>query len=91
MIKRVRPDIRPSPAESADWLHLDEQVQVELTCEDPDRPIEAALLPHLSHGWRAAMPGPQTIALVWPNPIRVTRVRLVCEEHSEAGRAGSSD
>ena len=37
----------------------------------------------LGPGWRAATPGPQTITLVWPSPIDLTRVRLVFEEHSE--------
>ena len=83
MMKQVRSRTTPPSAASGDWLDLDQQVQVELTSEDPDWPIEGALLAHLSRGWRAAIPGPQTITLVWPSPIELARVRLVFEEHCE--------
>jgi hypothetical protein len=83
MIKRIRPNTTPVAAASANWLNLDEHVEVELTSEHPDSPIEGALLPDSTRGWRAATAGPQTIALVWPSPIELARVRLVFEEHSE--------
>jgi hypothetical protein len=63
----------------AEWLNL-ENVEVELTSEDPDQPIEGALLPGPSSGWRAATAGPQTIRLAWPEPVRLRRIRLVFEE-----------
>jgi hypothetical protein len=69
--------------EGGDWLNLDDRLEVELTSEDPNWPIEGALLPHLSTGWRAATTGPQTITLGWPDPIRLRRIRLVFKEHSE--------
>ena len=81
MIKRVRPSTAPAATASPDWLNLNDQVQVELTSEDPDWPIEGALLRHLSTEWRAAAPGEQTITLLWPTPIHVRRIRLVFEEH----------
>ena len=71
VIKRVRPTAAPSGATDTDWLKLDDQVQVELTSEDPQWPIEGALMAPLGRGWRAATPGPQTITLVWPSPIHL--------------------
>jgi hypothetical protein len=63
---------------------MDEAVEVELTSEDPERPIEHALLGHDTTGWRAGTPGSQTISLAWPAPIAIRRIRLVFEEHSRA-------
>lgn len=83
MIKRVHSSTTPPVAANVGWLDLDEQLQVELTSEDPDWPIEGALLPDSTRGWRAATAGPQTIALIWPDSIELTRVRLVFDEHSE--------
>lgn len=82
MIKRVR-SVPSAPVHSVDWLNLEDGLEVELTSEDPAWPIEGALLPQRMTGWRAATTGAQTITLVWPNPIRLRRIRLVFEEHSE--------
>ena len=82
MIKRIRP-ASSAPAETINWLNPDDGLEVEVTSEDPAWPIEGALLPQLTTGWRAATSGAQTIALVWPHPIRLRRTRLVFEEHSE--------
>jgi hypothetical protein len=82
VIKRIRPAVQPVARE--DWRDLNEAVDVELTSEDPDFPIEGALLDQDTGGWRAGAPGPQAVCLVWPAPISVTRLRLVFEERSEA-------
>ena len=75
--------IRQAPAVvDAVWRSLDEAVVVELTSEDPEHPIERALLGEGDGGWRAAEPGPQTITLTWPDPITIRRIRLVFEERS---------
>ena len=83
VIKRVRPAPTPPALFEAAWLNLAEGVEVELTSEDPERPIEGALLPDGTGGWRAATPGPQTISLIWAVPIRLHRIRLVFEELSQ--------
>ena len=57
---------------------------MELTSEDPDRPIERALVDQGTSGWRADAPGPQSICLAWPAPTSLRRIRLVFEEHSHA-------
>lgn len=82
MIKRIRPTT--GTVATDEWLDLSDSVQVELTSEDPDAPIEGALLLGAASGWRAGTPGPQTIALIWAEPIRLRRTRLEFEEHSQA-------
>ena len=68
-----------------EWRNLEEDVEVELTSEDPQMPIEGALLTEASAGWRAGGPGRQIITLTWLAPIAISRIRLVFEEHSRAG------
>ena len=80
VIKHIRP-ATPSVA-TEKWPNLPENVQVELTSEDPVSPIEGALRTEESGAWRAGGPGPQTISLTWPAPITIHRIRLVFEEHS---------
>jgi hypothetical protein len=80
MIKRIR----PAATDDIKWLNLAEAVEVELTSENPDSPIENALMLNRTGGWRAGGPGPQTICLIWRVPTRIRRVRLVFEERSDA-------
>lgn len=58
------------------WLDLEALAEVEVTSEDPDGPIERALLPGQSSGWLAAEPGEQTIRLVFDRPQRLVRIWL---------------
>lgn len=62
--------------EADQWLDLGRVARVEVTSEDPDHPIEAALLPGRGPGWRASSLGPQTIRLVFDEPRHVGRVSL---------------
>ena len=82
MIKRIRPATPVVDTEK--WRNLGENVEVELTSEDPESPVEGALLAEESGGWRAGGPGRQTICLMWPVPIAINRIRLVFEEHARA-------
>jgi hypothetical protein len=68
----------------AQWPQLQEDVEIEVTSEDPSNPVEDALLGEGRGGWRAGEPGRQTITLTWPAPIAIRRIRLVFEEHSQA-------
>jgi hypothetical protein len=94
----VKKSIRPAaPIADHDWRNLDEEVEIELTSEHPDCPIEGALLPDGADGWRADAPGAQTISLSWPSPITISRIRLVFEELGQSRtqefviRAGTND
>jgi hypothetical protein len=63
--------------EDASWLDLESMARVQLTSEDPSFPIENALGTNPERneiGWRAAAPGPQTIALVFTVPTHLRRI-----------------
>ena len=68
------------PAAEPGWLDLDLLAQVEITSEDADYPIESALIPGTGLGWRAAQPGEQLIRLLFDEPLRLQRLRLVFHE-----------
>ena len=68
------------PDEDQDWLDLEHLVQVELTSEDPEYPIESALQMNSGPGWRAQQAGQQTIRLLFDKPLRISRIHLVFQE-----------
>ncbi|MGB5179475.1 MAG: hypothetical protein WBP44_12180 [Gammaproteobacteria bacterium] len=68
------------PAETQDWLDLEHTVQVELTSEDTEHPIESALVSNTGSGWRAQLSGKQTIRLLFDTPHRISRIQLVFQE-----------
>jgi hypothetical protein len=51
-----------------------------VTSEEEGFPVESALVLGEIQGWRAAIPGTQTIRLVFDHPQRLTRISLVFEE-----------
>jgi hypothetical protein len=53
---------------------------VEVTSEDQAYPIERALQLGETRGWLAAEPGPQIIRLLFDQPQRLKRIRLVFAE-----------
>ena len=65
---------------SGDWLDLEQLVQVEITSEDAEHPIESALIENDDTGWRANEPGKQTIRLMFDKPQKITRIQLLFEE-----------
>lgn len=65
------------------WLDLERLAQVEITSEASDYPIESALIPGPGSGWRAAQPGEQTIRLLFDEPLRLQRLRLVFHEDEQ--------
>ena len=65
------------------WIDLERLAQVEITSEDVDHPIESALIPGTSSGWRAAQPGEQTIRLLFNEPLRLKRIQLLFQEGTQ--------
>ena len=65
------------------WLDLERLAQVEITSEDANYPIDSALIPGTGSGWRAAQPGEQTIRLLFDEPLRIKRIRLVLHEDEQ--------
>ena len=81
MRKRI---ITPTPktvrSRAEGWLDVERAAIVEVTSEDKGYPIESAFVSGEAGGWRAAMPGTQTIRLVFDQPQRLKRISLVFEE-----------
>jgi hypothetical protein len=67
------------------WLDLDRAAVVEVTSEEKEYPVEAALISGEMRGWRASASGTQTIRLIFDEPQRLRRIALVFEE-TEAHR-----
>ena len=63
-------------AAAQNWLNLEDLVEVEVTSEEKQRPVESALLPGSATGWRAADPGEQVIRLVFNSPQAVKTIML---------------
>jgi hypothetical protein len=66
---------RGAPPDDA-WLPLEELAEVEMTSESAAHPIEAALLAGRGSGWRAEVPGKQTIRFLFTHPQPVKRIWL---------------
>jgi hypothetical protein len=62
------------------WLDLDRIAVVEVTSEEKEYPVEAALVAGEMRGWRAAESGTQTIRLLFDKPQRLARISVVFEE-----------
>lgn len=76
-ITRIPQD--PSLRDQA-WMDVDRIASVEVSSEDPDYPIEFALLLEGKKGWRAAKLGAQTIRLIFDEPQKLRRILLVFED-----------
>jgi hypothetical protein len=72
------------PAE-AQWLDLEQLAAVELTSEDAYYPVENALVPGGQREWRAQHAGTQGIRIIFDEPQRLRRIRLLFSE-SQAER-----
>jgi hypothetical protein len=79
MRKRIigRSGLRREPYPEEQWLDLERLAQVDVSSEDPNFPIEFALLPGKEdQGWRAAEPGAQLVQIVFDAPTAVRRIHL---------------
>jgi hypothetical protein len=77
MRKRIIAPVQQETASSdQDWLNVEGLAEVEITSEDAAHPIESALLPGRASGWRAAVPGKQTMRLLFTHPQRLQRIWL---------------
>ena len=62
------------------WLNIESLVEVEISSEDAEFPIESALLSGNVSGWRALEPGEQIIRLVFIDPHNIKTVMLNFDE-----------
>jgi len=74
MRKRIIGHMQEAASSEQGWLNVDELAQVETTSEDAAYPIESALLPSGTTGWRAAEAGNQTIRLLFNRPQQLRRI-----------------
>lgn len=65
---------------SEGWFPLDSIAIAEISSEDPQHPIEHALMQQSGGGWKAAVPGPQVIRFVFDSPQSIRRIRLQFKE-----------
>jgi hypothetical protein len=72
--------LEPVPSKE-EWLDPERAAVVEVTSEEKEFPVEAALVLRETRGWRAAEPGPQTIRLLFDEPQMIKRIALVFEEN----------
>jgi hypothetical protein len=77
--KRLLPDPCASTPD-LNWLDIDRYAWVEVTSEEKGYPIESALLAEASRGWRAANPGTQRIRVMFHEPQKLRRIRMVFED-----------
>ena len=76
----ITPIPQDAPHLEQGWLDLDRMAVVEVTSEEKDYPVEAALISGEVRGWRAADSGTQTMRLIFDESQRLTRIALVFEE-----------
>ncbi len=73
---------RHEPA--VEWLDLSQLAEVEITSEDVHHPIEFALSVDNESGWKAEIPGEQTIRLLFDHPLSVSRLHLLFKDDEHA-------
>ncbi|MEQ1529315.1 MAG: carbohydrate-binding protein [Methylococcales bacterium] len=76
--------ISEQPVPKADpelaYINVEQLAQVQVSSENADYPIEAALLDVMASGWLAADAGSQTIRLIFDEPITIKQIFLEIEE-----------
>jgi hypothetical protein len=76
----ITPGPQAVPSRDEGWLDLDRIAVVEVTSEEKEYPVEAALVAGEMRGWRAAVSGAQSIRLIFDEPQRLARISLVFQE-----------
>ena len=80
MIKRIIGHRQEIASSEKEWLQVEDLAEVEISSEDAAYPIESALLPGGTSGWRAAETGNQTIRLLFNQPQQLRRIWMNFEE-----------
>ena len=87
MRKRLVPHVRSERVDHPPWLDL-AMVTAEITSEDPNYPIECALLADDERGWRAGEPGEQRLRLLFDRAQDISQILL---EFVESNRARTQE
>jgi hypothetical protein len=83
MLKHLIRENHDASADGGQWLDLS-TVTAEISSEEPNHPIECALVDDSGEGWRAAEPGVQTIRLLFDQPQDVRRIHVSFVESANA-------
>ena len=71
------------PPDGESWLDIEALAEIEITSDDPEHPIDAALeIKSTDNAWRAPNPGEQMIRVCFFQPQSIKRIRLVFEERT---------
>jgi XRCC1 N terminal domain len=62
------------------WLDIPALATAEVSSEDPAFPVENLFLKEDGPGWRAAVPGEQTLRLIFDSPSSIHHIRLEFSE-----------
>lgn len=73
-------DSHKTQRQSDDGIDIEHLARLEITSENPQYPIESALIPSRAVAWHAQEPGKQTIRLVFDHPLRLRRIFLRFDE-----------
>ena len=65
------------------WLDLERLVEIEITSQNAEHPIESALIPDRGSGWRAGQSGKQTIRLIFDQPLALECILLRFDEKEQ--------
>src|SRR5690348_13711596 len=76
----IRPISQDAQPIDEGWLDHESTAAVEITSEEKDYPVESALIPGDTRGWRASTSGTQIIRLLFDAPQRLKRILVVFEE-----------
>ena len=74
MLKRIIGQVQEAASSEEGWLKVEDLAEVEISSEDAAYPIESALVPGGTTGWRAAEAGNQTIRLLFKHPQQLRRI-----------------
>ncbi len=79
----IHPEGAGPDRDTTAWLDLEQLASAEISSEEAAHPIEAALNPKQTGGWRAATSGSQTIRLRFDQPQPLQRIHLAFREEEQ--------
>ena len=80
----INPTTESTLPSDLDYLDLEQLAQVEISSECREHPIESALADGSESGWQAAVPGEQTIRLIFDQPLAVKQLLLQFDEQEQS-------
>ncbi len=80
----INPPTKNILSADLNFLDLDRLVQVEISSECQEHPIESALVAETESGWQAASSGEQTIRLIFDQPQTIKHIYLRFDEQEQS-------